>query len=175
MDKTPHLKAIVAAMLVSRPSCNAKVEGDDITVEGRSIAYWCKWDEQRDHISTWRSKPNGKFYLRVDGWGWRSRGGYLQPARIFPVRKDGTMNYAEIADAFLMRLSHELHKEDKASVEEANRPIVQALREELGEYSSPLGYMTACGMRAGHVKIKLEKSVSVEQARAIAAILSTKS
>lgn len=174
MNNTHHLEAIVAAMLASRPSCDAKVEGDDITIEGRSIRYWCRWDEQRTHQTSWRSVPNGRRYLRVDGWGWRSRGGYVQPSRVFPVRKDGTMNYAEIADALLMRLSHELHREDKTSVCEANRPIAEALREELGGFSHPLGYLTACDMRRGNVKIKLEKSVTPDQARAIAAILSAK-
>jgi len=165
---TPHLILIAQAINAERASAEATVVDGVLHIEGRSMAYTYRFDEQLTEIHRYRSKPTGKFFLRIDGWGWRLRGGYMQPAKVLPVRKDGTLNYAEAASMLLMRFSHDRHVEDKRSVEEQNKALAHELREELG-YS--LGWISPDDMRVGMVKVEIKKAVTPEQLRAINAIL----
>lgn len=172
-NATPHLILIAQAINAERASADAKVVDGVLHIEGKSMQFSYDFDEQRDRISAWRTEPNGKFYLRIHGWSWRSRGGYSQPTKTLPVRKDGTMNYAEAASMLLMRFSHDRHVEDKRSVEESNKEMAEALRQELG-YSAGLGWISPCNIYKGHVTIEVKRSVTPEQARAIAEILKAK-
>ena len=99
-----------------------------LTLNGVEVQNQISFNEDRTSISSWRSKPNGKTSIVIGDYGDRTR---------FPMHKDGSHNYVDIA-RLLTRYAEGKLIEARAQAQRAkNSPAVQALQQEfnLPQYS----------------------------------------
>lgn len=110
-------------------------------------------DEERKHISRWRSETTGKFRIKLGDYGNR---------RSFPQRKDGSHNYEEI-----VRLIADQIEKDKAaalakSTAELNRESTNILRNDLGLSEYGCLKLKPSSSEAGKVLVTLEVKASMD-------------
>lgn len=105
------------------------VKDGRLYVKGVDVSYILDFKEE--WTKGWRSKPTGKTSLIVGRYGSRTR---------FPMRKDGSYNYADIARTLLGYAEGKLAEAARAKALNANEGKVKALRDELGleEYYSAM-------------------------------------
>lgn len=141
-----------------------RMEDETIITIRRNGEYVRGYDIKQEYVSDkWRSKPNGKYRLSLDSFGWRNGG---RNAKSLPQRKDGTFDYSAAAEHLLAYIRYE----DRLAVDQANTQAnyapVKALRTKVG-YLPGVQIMSSDTADGRPVLLSLRAEMSAELAEKI--------
>ena len=107
--------------------------------------------------SSWRSKPTGKLYMTIGGYGNKKR---------FKQLKAGGWRYREIAEELAHRMQGAIYKAKEAKRHKNNEALVEALRNtfELKQYYGAIQVSTTDV--PGQVKIAVSKNFTLDETAA---------
>ena len=146
MTELEHLTKVAEELNKLRPALNARaysetrerskwMPGDDDEATGREqfivnilttdFGIIDGWDIRAEHtnISKWHSKPNGKARFAY---------GYYGERKSYPQRKDGSFNYADIAQQMIWGLDRAHARRVKEQTAASNRSMTERVREKVG-------------------------------------------
>jgi hypothetical protein len=159
--RLPHLNSIrleVIKMVTPRKAAVDPEQGR-LTIDGVDVTGYLAFEAER------RSKYFGESTGRL-----RCSVGTIGERKSYPERKDGTFNYASIAEDLVDIAVRKNMRERIAATEKANVPIVSALRQELGapDYFSPIELRASdLTDRPVLVTLKWTARMTVEDARRV--------
>ena len=132
-----------------------------LKIEGVKVSWDISIENQRKHISSWRSVETDKIRLVVtDSYG---------KNKSYPERKDGTHDYVQIANTLLEVARQRAERQKTIDLQKQNREIVEAVREELGcsEYGNFRMVASSSTENPLYVTFKFSQTMNVEQAKAL--------
>jgi hypothetical protein len=115
-------QGIVDAVIALGGTAMTTEDDRDIFVDGVNCANWIDYVEEREHHSSYRSRPSGKLRLSIGAWGDRAS---------YPQRKDGSFSYDKIAVVLRGMASRKKVEAAMEAARAANANSVAALQQEL--------------------------------------------
>lgn len=136
-------------------------------------------NETRDHISSWRSRPSGKYnvVIEVSSTKYNHHSGRNVPCTVrksFPPRKNGSYNYAEIARLLLTEADRRATTIRLEQQRRQNEQVIPELKKELGlsEYNRQI-QSSMNPNKPVFVGITVQQAMTVEQTKQLFAAIRT--
>lgn len=149
----------IGAEVVAKGHKWSFTEGRSVLVDGINVGYYLDLSFERSHISSWRSTETNKVRVTVGDYGNR---------RTFPQRKDGTHNYADIADTLIGYAERQNTKEALAAQRKRNESPVEKFNKahdsKYGSYGPMQVDASSDYDKPLFVEVNIQRSMTVEEA-----------
>lgn len=162
-EKHRTVREILTAIAKAAGTEHAHVtEENRLMINGMDATYMLSIQDEQTHLSSWRSKANGRKRIAVGDYGSR---------KSYPQRKDGTHNYDAIAAQLKADVSARQARDRMYAARNTNDKIVRKFCEEHGvrEFGTPSFQASADPSKP--IRVKMEVAVTEERAAELIALL----